>query len=237
MKRFALILTVLALPALGTQALELTGGLQLGFTPYSLSQNLAFQQLNTYKDDTNTLAAGEDFQLGSSPRNLAIGLIAEAALGEKFWASLGFNYALGLGGGYTAVNGTTTDAMVSKLSYLSIPLYFGVKQGPLKIGLGLEFLSVTYTDKRTRTVAGVQNDGQSWDHSFSGSQLAFSLLLGTDVPLSESMILGVNLVYQAAPMALKRDGKDRLDDTVNTIEYAAMDIAGWMLVANLRFKL
>jgi len=247
MKKVLFVVTLcLLLPALQVSALDFSVGLSVGYTPFSLNKALADTVLN---DNASWLQFDADaaesatVSAGSVPRNLAIALTAEAKLSKLFFVQVDFAYALGLGGARTFtdasanLDGARNADKSDQVSFISVPVYFGIRQGIFRFAVGINFTSVTYSQKGTFSDAAKVTDNTiSYDRSWSGSVIGWNLLFGTEYALSSSMTLGIDLVYLSAPIELKFEGKQFLDQT-DDVFYKAFNLDGWLMNVAVKLKL
>lgn len=249
MKRnFLLILLVLLVPTASVFALDISAGLSLGYTPFSLNKTVA----NTILDDNSSwetfnaiTTESVDYTAASIPRNLMVSASAEVKLSKKFFIQIDLSYGLGLGGKRTAANstgniggGNNFKENEDSINILSIPLFFGIRHDILKIGIGVNLTTVTYKSKQTvKDAGGVVDLTRSYDREWTGSTLGWNLLIGTDISLGTNLTLGIDLIYLSAPLELKRDGLNNLDDAATDIEYYGFPIEGWYVNLGIKYKL
>lgn len=250
MKRTIIMLTILLLVSSANFGLSLRAGLSLGYTPMSLNRSLADSVL---ADNTRWIQLDADavesatVSTGSVPRNFSLSASGELMLSKIFFLQLDISYGMGLGGQRSVSDATANIGegggnrnadKTDSYSYVHIPLYFGIKQGVFRMGLGLNLTSVTYTQKATiKDASQVQDDGRSFDRSWSGTVIGWNILVGSEIPLSSKMALVFDLVYLAAPLELKYEGLWDLADTVTDVYYTGFSMEGWIMNIGVKIQL
>jgi len=248
-KNIILIVVILFLfPIFTVNGLNFRAGLSLGYTPFSLNKDLANTVLTDNSDwlkivddpgDTATVSAG------SIPRNMLLSLSGDIQLFKKVFVQVDFTYALGMGGARSISDSTANIGGGNRFadredsySFISIPVFFGIKNDNLKLGVGFNITSLTYTQKNTEKDGSAVTDlGRSYDREWSGTVIGWNLIIGTEMPLSKTMSLVLDLVYLSAPLEVKRNGLDNLDDTAADIEYMRFPLDGWYFNAGIKIKL
>ncbi|MCK4905960.1 MAG: hypothetical protein KAS64_00330 [Spirochaetes bacterium] len=242
MKRRIVFIILLILPCLNLFPLNISIGVTTGITPESLSLPLAFGILednaNLQQYLTNT---GDSFTLAETPKNVTFGLTMEINLTRNIFIQGDFIYAKAFGGQSQYLDDSLSMNVISERSFgfMSVPIYIGIRNEFIRLGVGINFTSATYTEKGSvfNSLTGTLDKPSSFDREYTDFTMGYNFLIGTEFALGKKVSLGLDLVYISIPLVVKREGKRYLDSTSTTVEYLEFPLSGWITSVNLKFIL